>query len=205
MVTRELRKSNSGEVVQGKIMLNVTTNLPRNLSASGTMRSVSPRPSATAEASSSSRPPRTSPSPSPAPAPARPRADNESSTSDELGPLPKGWERRVDNLGRRYYVDHNTRTTTWERPSVDGGNRQRQNMEREMRQMLDRYGNTDSNSTQMGSGSHSPNTSVIATNVSASNTANGLSAESSGSYGLTVESQGIPGSGPLPAGWGITF
>ena len=29
------------------------------------------------------------------------------------------WERRVDNRGRVYYVDHNTRTTTWQRPSTD--------------------------------------------------------------------------------------
>jgi atrophin-1 interacting protein 5 (WW domain-containing E3 ubiquitin protein ligase 1) len=29
------------------------------------------------------------------------------------------WERRVDNRGRVYYVDHNTRTTTWQRPSID--------------------------------------------------------------------------------------
>lgn len=31
--------------------------------------------------------------------------------------LPAGWERREDDLGRTYYVDHNTRTTTWTRPS----------------------------------------------------------------------------------------
>ncbi|BFZ19909.1 hypothetical protein BsWGS_22948 [Bradybaena similaris] len=31
-------------------------------------------------------------------------------------PLPPGWEMRTDNQGRSYYVDHNTRTTTWERP-----------------------------------------------------------------------------------------
>ncbi|KAK0523250.1 hypothetical protein OC834_003529 [Tilletia horrida] len=37
--------------------------------------------------------------------------------NDEYGPLPRGWERRVDQLGRTYYVDHNTRTTTWNRPS----------------------------------------------------------------------------------------
>ncbi|KAK0552912.1 hypothetical protein OC846_001491 [Tilletia horrida] len=37
--------------------------------------------------------------------------------SDEYGPLPRGWERRVDQLGRTYYVDHNTRSTTWNRPS----------------------------------------------------------------------------------------
>lgn len=36
---------------------------------------------------------------------------------DQYGPLPDGWERRIDPLGRTYYVDHNTRSTTWNRPS----------------------------------------------------------------------------------------
>ncbi|XP_053697513.1 E3 ubiquitin-protein ligase Su(dx) isoform X2 [Sabethes cyaneus] len=31
-------------------------------------------------------------------------------------PLPAGWEMRVDKYGRRYYVDHNTRSTYWEKP-----------------------------------------------------------------------------------------
>lgn len=31
-------------------------------------------------------------------------------------PLPPGWEMRTDQQGRPYYVDHNTRVTTWERP-----------------------------------------------------------------------------------------
>lgn len=30
--------------------------------------------------------------------------------------LPAGWEMRYDVFGRRYYVDHNTRSTSWERP-----------------------------------------------------------------------------------------
>lgn len=29
------------------------------------------------------------------------------------------WERRVDTRGRIYYVDHNTRTTTWQRPTME--------------------------------------------------------------------------------------
>ncbi|KAK4195925.1 hypothetical protein QBC40DRAFT_288220 [Triangularia verruculosa] len=36
---------------------------------------------------------------------------------DSQGRLPAGWERREDNLGRTYYVDHNTRTTSWNRPT----------------------------------------------------------------------------------------
>ncbi|KAI9678114.1 MAG: hypothetical protein M1817_006058 [Caeruleum heppii] len=45
-------------------------------------------------------------------------ARNFSSFEDNQGRLPAGWERREDNLGRTYYVDHNTRSTTWARPSA---------------------------------------------------------------------------------------
>ncbi|PRP81875.1 NEDD4-like E3 ubiquitin-protein ligase WWP1-like [Planoprotostelium fungivorum] len=31
-------------------------------------------------------------------------------------PLPAGWEKRLDNKGRVYFVDHNTKTTTWDDP-----------------------------------------------------------------------------------------
>ncbi|XP_063066699.1 E3 ubiquitin-protein ligase NEDD4-like isoform X3 [Engraulis encrasicolus] len=31
-------------------------------------------------------------------------------------PLPAGWEEKVDNLGRTYFVNHNNRTTQWKRP-----------------------------------------------------------------------------------------
>ncbi|KAJ2775205.1 NEDD4 E3 ubiquitin-protein ligase [Coemansia nantahalensis] len=34
--------------------------------------------------------------------------------------LPQGWEQRIDHLGRVYYVDHATRTTTWRRPGPSG-------------------------------------------------------------------------------------
>ncbi|KAK2722126.1 E3 ubiquitin-protein ligase Su(dx)-like [Artemia franciscana] len=39
---------------------------------------------------------------------------NPTPSSEE--PLPQGWEMRYDKYGRKYYVDHSTRTTTWERP-----------------------------------------------------------------------------------------
>uniref|UniRef100_A0A8C4H090 E3 ubiquitin-protein ligase n=1 Tax=Dicentrarchus labrax TaxID=13489 RepID=A0A8C4H090_DICLA len=32
------------------------------------------------------------------------------------GPLPPGWEQRVDQNGRMYYVDHIEKRTTWEKP-----------------------------------------------------------------------------------------
>ncbi|KAK1320830.1 putative phosphoinositide phosphatase SAC9 [Acorus calamus] len=36
------------------------------------------------------------------------------------GPLPPGWEKRSDAVtGKTFYIDHNTRTTTWEHPCPD--------------------------------------------------------------------------------------
>ena len=35
---------------------------------------------------------------------------------DQFGPFPPGWKCRVDTLGKTYYVDHNTRSVTWNRP-----------------------------------------------------------------------------------------
>lgn len=61
---------------------------------------------------------------------------------DQYGPLPQGWERRTDNLGRTYYVDHGTRTTTWTRPANDAtereANERATNVETERRQMQNR-------------------------------------------------------------------
>ncbi|KAM9765935.1 E3 ubiquitin-protein ligase NEDD4 isoform 1-T1 [Menidia menidia] len=38
--------------------------------------------------------------------------------SQLLPPLPPGWEERQDNLGRIYYVNHESRTTQWHRPTA---------------------------------------------------------------------------------------
>ncbi|XP_072936483.1 E3 ubiquitin-protein ligase Su(dx) [Epargyreus clarus] len=54
------------------------------------------------------------PQPAPAAAPAAPPAAATQPSAEE--PLPPGWEMRYDVYGRRYYVDHNTRSTSWERP-----------------------------------------------------------------------------------------
>ncbi|KAL4707439.1 hypothetical protein ACJJTC_008624, partial [Scirpophaga incertulas] len=35
-------------------------------------------------------------------------------------PLPAGWEARMDSHGRVFYIDHINRTTTWQRPGVNG-------------------------------------------------------------------------------------
>ncbi|BEI87577.1 uncharacterized protein CcaverHIS019_0102950 [Cutaneotrichosporon cavernicola] len=114
------------------------------------------------------------------------------SRSDQLGPLPPGWERRIDHLGRQYYVDHNTRTTTWNRPSTDQSSnnsariaddnaaRSRLNNRLLADDILDAQPGTD--------GSHTPN-----------------SAQQQFGQGIPVNQQTTVGSGPLPAGWEQRF
>jgi hypothetical protein len=117
------------------------------------------------------------------------------SHSDQLGPLPQGWERRIDHLGRQYYVDHNTRTTTWNRPSdnavsntatqadTTGAARARHNQRTLADDMLETqppsHSATGGASTPTGAGG--PNATVPGNNVTTA------------------------GSGPLPAGWEQRF
>uniref|UniRef100_A0A8C5I5M0 E3 ubiquitin-protein ligase n=1 Tax=Gouania willdenowi TaxID=441366 RepID=A0A8C5I5M0_GOUWI len=57
--------------------------------------------------------------------------------SQLLPPLLPGWEERQDNLGRIYFVNHETRTTQWQRPilqDVTVETQQRQNNEMEVEQ-----------------------------------------------------------------------
>lgn len=62
-------------------------------------------------------PPPSGPAPGPNGAP-QPNNRGYSAFEDSQGRLPPGWERREDHLGRTYYVDHNTRQTTWIRPGA---------------------------------------------------------------------------------------
>ncbi|KIH62644.1 HECT-domain protein [Ancylostoma duodenale] len=45
-------------------------------------------------------------------------AQTQQQPSAEDQRLPDGWEMRYDQYGRKYYVDHTTKSTTWERPST---------------------------------------------------------------------------------------
>ncbi|KAF7295117.1 hypothetical protein MIND_01050100 [Mycena indigotica] len=110
------------------LTLPTATSLTRTASAHADA-AVSPveQPASTASPSptSDSRPtstiattPATQPTTSPA-ASTQNQTRNFNPNEDQYGPLPNGWERRIDPLGRTYYVDHNTRTTTWNRPSAN--------------------------------------------------------------------------------------
>ncbi len=83
------------------------------------------RPLSTSSAAGSIPAPSQTPTTTNASATAHTASNNNAQTrnfnphEDQYGPLPSGWERRIDPLGRTYYVDHNTRTTTWHRPSAN--------------------------------------------------------------------------------------
>ncbi|KAH8118000.1 HECT-domain-containing protein [Phellopilus nigrolimitatus] len=115
---------------------------------------------------------------------------------DQLGPLSPGWERRIDPLGRTYYVDHNTRTTTWHRPSTN---------------------QATNNSIQQGETNaardqHSRR--ILADDMVETGVNRTASAMSGPSPVATTPSVVVPGatnaqttagSGPLPAGWEERF
>ena len=48
-----------------------------------------------------------------------PRFPRHMPISEELGPLPPGWELRMAPNGRPYFVDHNTKTTQFKDPRVE--------------------------------------------------------------------------------------
>ncbi|PPQ89104.1 hypothetical protein CVT25_006476 [Psilocybe cyanescens] len=90
-----------------------STSRPVSMAAASTISGVTPAAGAAAAPPAAST---TSPATSTQQQSAQMR--NFNPNVDQYGALPPGWERRIDPLGRTYYVDHNTRTTTWNRPSA---------------------------------------------------------------------------------------
>ena len=134
MLTKDLKKSSDNMVVHGKLILNLSTNV--NTPLPGSSAAAVQTSSIISSTTPPERPTNASPASNGAPSssqnltvpppitshhvPNGGHARTASSTStfeDQQGRLPPGWERRVDNLGRTYYVDHNSRSTTWTRPS----------------------------------------------------------------------------------------
>lgn len=128
---------------------------------------------------------------------------NLSSFEDNLGRLPAGWERREDNLGRTYYVDHNTRTTTWTRPSANY-NESAQRSQREANMQMERRAHQSRMLPEDRTGASSPNpqeaqpttTPPSGGSGGAQNAASAANAVSMAATGVTTA-----GTGELPAGW----
>lgn len=116
-----------------------------------------------------------------------------SSFRDNQGMLPAGWERRDDNLGRTYYVDHNTRTTTWTRPSTTYNERDQRNA-MEANTQLERRAHQNRMLPEDRTGANSPSQVEAAPPpATATNTASAVSMMATGAT--------TAGTGELPAGW----
>ncbi|KAI9188211.1 hypothetical protein H9P43_002602 [Blastocladiella emersonii ATCC 22665] len=209
MLTLDLKKANSTDIVRGKIIVNLSTNVaggnttarglevpgpaavvavpggsPALATADDSLALATAMPggasngTASAAAASSSSANGT-----------RAAATGESATSDHLGELPQGWERRVDHLGRTYYVDHNTRTTTWKRPTVNTSG----NVDRERQRHNERtLPGEAANGSAAASGSSS---------AAAAANAQPPAAGAPPTSGLQISNSTTEGQGPLPAGW----
>ena len=109
---------------------------------------------------------------------------------DALGRLPAGWERREDHLGRTYYVDHNTRTTSWDRPTGSGVVDPRN---AEAATQVERQRHQNRTLPEDRTGANSPSLQSQA----------GGSSPPSGANSTTTLHTGTtaPGTGELPPGW----
>lgn len=121
---------------------------------------------------------------------------NHSSFADNQGRLPAGWERREDNLGRTYYVDHNTRTTTWTRPSTTYNERD-QRTALEANTQLERRAHQNRMLPEDRTGANSPSIAESPPNSgNSASVASNPNAVSMMATGATTA-----GTGELPAGW----
>ncbi|KAK3350156.1 hypothetical protein B0T25DRAFT_459009 [Lasiosphaeria hispida] len=108
---------------------------------------------------------------------------------DAQGRLPAGWERREDNLGRTYYVDHNTRTTSWNRPTGPTG--AAETRVAEAATQVERQRHQNRTLPEDRTGANSPTLQAQQAAAAAAN--------SSGTVMHTGATS--PGTGELPPGW----
>ncbi|KAG7665290.1 hulA [[Candida] subhashii] len=223
-ITRDLKKSNESLAVSGKIIVvishtrptttatNTATSIPSANSRYNGSAPVNGAPIRTAAAAAPSAglaPPTASAASA---SPTAPGINRQySSFEDQYGRLPAGWERRTDNFGRTYYVDHNSRTTTWQRPTLDQtelerGQQRQSETEAERRQHRGRTlpGETPSSPSLIG-GVAGTGTTVTAGNVTV--TATGPNQPVSPAAAVSMASSGATttGLGELPSGWEQRF
>ncbi|PNH38802.1 hypothetical protein VD0004_g8043 [Verticillium dahliae] len=111
---------------------------------------------------------------------------------DGQGRLPAGWERREDNLGRTYYVDHNTRTTNWNRPTAAGAAEQQNN--REAATQVERQRHQNRTLPEDRTGANSPTQQQQQQQVQ-------QAAQASNNQTMMHTGATSPGTGELPPGW----
>ncbi|KAI1353545.1 HECT-domain-containing protein [Xylaria sp. FL0043] len=219
MLTRDLKRSSDNLVVQGKLIINLSTNLSTPTRPQQPQSTNSSRPSLAPQASNvsadrasdrptsatsglngtasgmqTSLPIRTNgvngagPANGVSPAHGRPTSQM-SPFEDSQGRLPAGWERREDNMGRTYYVDHNSRTTSWTRPGASGDTRG----EREAATQVERQRHQNRTLPEDRTGANSPTLQHQQQQANAQQNAQNSTMMHTGATS--------PGTGELPPGW----
>ncbi|EGW32919.1 uncharacterized protein SPAPADRAFT_150310 [Spathaspora passalidarum NRRL Y-27907] len=227
-ITRDLKKSNENLAVSGKII--VVISYSRSGGSTSGPASAPSGPSRVSNGSAATAPPPAASAPAAAPTspthhanaallshgatgdgsqfPSTTASNRQySSFEDQQGRLPAGWERRTDNFGRTYYVDHNSRTTTWSRPTLDQSESERGQLrqsetEAERRQHRGRTlpGETPSSPSLMNN-VNSLTSGNVTVNATGPNTpVSPGAAVSMASSGATTS-----GLGELPSGWEQRF
>ncbi|KAI9849276.1 MAG: hypothetical protein M1837_004735 [Sclerophora amabilis] len=251
MLTRDLKRSNENIVVNGKLIINLSTNLNAPPASSGpSARPTGPGPASRPPISSAAPKKPTHPS-SPPPtinqnipgesaaspttatnvssanssSPARPPGAGPATTTTQMnggspnnggrsfsafedagGRLPAGWERREDNLGRTYYVDHNTRSTTWSRPTA-AYNERDQRTQNEANTQIERQRHQNRMLPEDRTGASSPNLPPPQTQPqpqppthAQANEETGGPRDNSSAVAMATGAT-TAGTGELPAGW----
>ncbi|OWB70163.1 hypothetical protein B5S33_g4444 [[Candida] boidinii] len=240
-IAEELKRSNSNLVVSGKLIITVAHRNdsnrdprdPTNFSTANSSRLPSATIPSTPTNSGIQLPSNSTPDATTANSTTTgtgtPASRQFSSFEDQLGRLPPGWERRTDNFGRTYYVDHNSRTTTWKRPSNNQSETQRREerettREAERRQYRNRTLPDSSNSSSSNNiATTGATSSSAAAAAQQANTTGGSSSQQANSTlpsspsaagsgvdqatAMTMAATGATtsGLGELPAGWEQRF
>jgi E3 ubiquitin-protein ligase NEDD4 len=224
MLTRDLKKSTDNLVVHGKLIVNLSTNLttptpgphgaPANSSrpslatpSASTLTAGGPSDRPTSSASGANgtqntpRPPNGTGGPAvPGTNGQAPRASSQMSPfEDSQGRLPAGWERREDNLGRTYYVDHNTRTTSWNRPTEAGGGPTRG--EREAATQVERQRHQNRTLPEDRTGANSPTAQQQQSQQQTQQQAQQNATQTANAATMMHTGATSPGTGELPPGW----
>jgi E3 ubiquitin-protein ligase NEDD4 len=132
----------------------------------------------------------------------QPRQNNQLSPfEDAQGRLPAGWERREDNLGRTYYVDHNTRTTSWNRPSANGTTESRTDREAATQVERQRHQNRTLPEDRTGANSPTLMASQQPSPPSGAQSTAGTNGNAGANTTMMHTGATSPGTGELPPGW----
>jgi E3 ubiquitin-protein ligase NEDD4 len=120
---------------------------------------------------------------------------------DNQGRLPPGWERREDHLGRTYFVDHNTRQTTWVRPAATGFSETVQREQMAAQTAIERTRHQNRMLPEDRTGANSPTLSDRPSGSPPPASAPGASPSNAAAVSMLATGATTAGTGELPSGW----